>query len=110
MPKQKVCPYCKKPFLPGETLTSNENEDVVHLDCEMEFENYIDFGDYCRKTVGIQCQYGSFYLTGVAGYPNLGMGLRYIGDAGDYHSIRIHKDDAEIFRKRMEDHRREINA
>lgn len=64
-------------------------------------EDYIDFGDYCRKEIGIQCQYGSFYLRGIAGYPNLGEGLRYSGNSGDYHSIRIHKDDAPIFKKRL---------
>ena len=34
----RICPYCKKPFKPGQTLTSNENEDVVHLDCELKIE------------------------------------------------------------------------
>ena len=45
-----ICPYCKKPFKPGETLTSNENEDIVHLDCEMEF----DKPDICREC-GAKC-------------------------------------------------------
>ena len=33
---EQVCPYCKKPFLPGQTLTSDICEDVVHLDCELK--------------------------------------------------------------------------
>ena len=36
-----TCPYCKKPFMPDETVTSNENEDVVHLDCELAIENEV---------------------------------------------------------------------
>ena len=29
-----ICPYCKKPFLTGETLTSDISENVCHYDCE----------------------------------------------------------------------------
>jgi hypothetical protein len=36
-----ICPYCKKPFMPDETITSNENEDIVHLDCELAIENEV---------------------------------------------------------------------
>jgi hypothetical protein len=32
--KWRFCAYCGKPFLPGHEVTSNENEDVVHMDCE----------------------------------------------------------------------------
>ena len=28
-----VCPYCEKAFKPGETLTSDYNEDVCHIEC-----------------------------------------------------------------------------
>jgi hypothetical protein len=71
-------------------------------DAKQMEDEYIDFGDFCRKEVGIQCQYGSHYLCRLPGYPNLGEGLRYTGNGGDYHSIRIHKDDAPIFKGRME--------
>jgi antitoxin component of MazEF toxin-antitoxin module len=64
-------------------------------------DDYIDFGDFCRRECDIQCQYGSHYLTGLAGYPNLGEGLRYTGNGGDYHPIRIHKDDAPVFKERL---------
>lgn len=36
-----TCPYCKKPFMPDETVTSNENEDIVHLECELAIENEV---------------------------------------------------------------------
>ena len=36
-----TCLYCKKPFMPDETVTSNENEDIVHLDCELAIENEV---------------------------------------------------------------------
>lgn len=29
----ETCPYCKQLFQKGEVLTSNENEDVVHVNC-----------------------------------------------------------------------------
>jgi hypothetical protein len=72
-----------------------------------DLSDYINFGDYCRHEIGMQCQYGSHYLCGkIPGYTNLGYDLRYLGYDGDYHSIIIHKDDAPIFKKRMEDHRK----
>jgi hypothetical protein len=66
-----------------------------------EDPDYINFGDFVRKECGMQCQYASFYLKGIAGYPNLSEGLRLKGDLKDYHSIMIHKDDAVIFEKRV---------
>jgi|WetSurMetagenome_2_1015567.scaffolds.fasta_scaffold02520_17 hypothetical protein len=45
----RICPYCKQPFKPGETLTSNENEDVVHLDCELEIEREVEREYFNRK-------------------------------------------------------------
>jgi hypothetical protein len=63
---------------------------------------FIDFGDYCRGVLGMQCQTGYYYLEGLAGHPKLKEGLRVTGNEHNYHSIRIHKDDAEIFRQRIE--------
>jgi hypothetical protein len=40
-------------------------------------------------------------FVGFNGYEHHGKGLRYSGSDGDYHSIKIHKDDAKIFKKRM---------
>lgn len=63
-------------------------------------EEFINFGDYCRGTIGITCQYGYYLLEGLAGHPRMKDGLRITGDVHNYHSIRIHKDDAEIFKDR----------
>lgn len=30
-------------------------------------------------------------------YPNLGAGIRFIGDTNNYHSLLIHKDDVQKF-------------
>lgn len=65
-------------------------------------EGYSPFGDYCRSRLGQQCQYGSRYIDGrLEGYPALGEGLRFknLGN-GDYHSIRIHRDDMDEFERR----------
>ena len=63
--------------------------------------DYIDFGDYCRKELGVTCQYGYYMLNGLAGFPELGKGLRVTGNERNYHSLRIHKDDAVIFKERV---------
>lgn len=65
-------------------------------------DEYLDFGELCRRELGMQCQYGSYYLEGIGGRPNLGAGLRFIEkNPGNYHSIRIHKDDWPIFVERV---------
>ena len=72
-----------------------------------DLSDYINFGDFCRHEIGMQCQYGSHYLCGmIPGYVHLGGGLRYLGNDSDYHSILIHKDDAQIFKERMEEYRK----
>lgn len=69
---------------------------------------YINFGDFSRNALGMQCQYGSYYLLGLAGYPNLSHGLRIKGDpTRNYHAVEIHKDDAEILHQRIEKWRKE---
>jgi hypothetical protein len=73
--------------------------------------DYINFGDFVRKEIGIQCQYASHYLCGdVDGYPNLGHGLRYTGKEGDYHSIMIDKQDAQVFEERYNAYKKEMNC
>jgi len=66
-------------------------------------DDYINFGDFCRGVIGIQSQYGYYAFEGLTSYPVLGKGLRTRcwGD-GDYHSLRIHKDDAIEFKRRYE--------
>lgn len=70
--------------------------------------DFIDFGDFCRNEIGIQCQYGSHYLCGgIPGIPHLGKGLRIKGTCKMYHDLMIHKDDAPIFKQRYEQYRKE---
>jgi hypothetical protein len=70
-------------------------------------KDYINFGDFARNQVGMQCQYASHYLRGLDGYPNLGTGLRFTNDkTGNYHDILIHKDDAILFKERLEKHQK----
>ena len=64
-------------------------------------ELYVKFGDVCHNQLNMQCQYGMYYLEGLGDYPNLGGGIRMYGDTGNYHSLRIHKDDVERFVKRV---------
>lgn len=67
--------------------------------------DYINFGEFCRTILNMQCQSGVHYLLGYAGCPNLSRGLRIIGHPSNYHEIKIHREDANLFRKRLMDHR-----
>ncbi len=62
--------------------------------------DYIQFGDVARQRLGMQCQYPHDYLD-ASKHPDLAEGVRWIGSHGDYHSIKIHKDDVEIFVARV---------
>lgn len=70
-----------------------------------------EFGDVCRNECREQAQYGSRYIDGRLGYPNLGEGLRFRAryggplDTSDYHFIDIHKDDVEEFVARYQAHK-----
>ena len=71
--------------------------------------DYINFGDFARKELNMQCQYASHYLRGLNGYPDLGKGLRFTnGKTGNYHEICIHKDDALVFKKRMGEYNKKL--
>lgn len=69
-------------------MNMNENEN-----------DYVSLGDVCRNQLGMQCQYGSRYADTIC------MDLRYIGDTGDYHSMKIHKDDVSDYVRRVIAHR-----
>jgi len=78
-----------------------ENEEMIKMTDEEILSEYVDFGDISRGRLGLQCQYSSRYITGnIEGYPNLGEGLRFIGNDRNYHSYKIHKDDVEEFVRR----------
>jgi len=67
---------------------------------------FVSFGDAARK-IGIQSQYASRYVAGGDGYANcgsdpaLGRALRFQGDPGDYHDLKIHVDDVDEFAARV---------
>ena len=65
-------------------------------------DDYIDFGDFVRSELGMQCQYAAYFIHGLAGYPQLCGDLRmYNPHNWSYHSIKIHKDDAPKLKKRV---------
>ncbi len=63
--------------------------------------DYVDFGDVARDKIGEQCQYVAHYVDGRHGKPNLGAGLRIVGDPADYHGLKIHADDVDEFVNRV---------
>ena len=65
--------------------------------------NYINFGDFARKELGMQCQYAAYFIHGLAGHPQLCGDLRmYNPISGTYHDIKIHKEDAPELKKRVD--------
>jgi hypothetical protein len=65
-------------------------------------EVYIDFGNFCRMELGMQSQYGAHFVEGIGGSPNLSAGLRIVNPNNwSYHTYKIHKDDAVIFKNRV---------
>jgi len=70
-------------------------------------KNYINFGDFARRELHMQSQYASHYADGIGGAPDFGKDLRiHRGRPGDYHTYKIHKDDAPIFKKRVTNYRK----
>jgi hypothetical protein len=72
-----------------------KRKEIGNTDCQelLDEREYIQFGDVCRRYLGIQAQYGFRYITG-DGRPVLTKGLRLKNvNPGDYHSAFIHKDD-----------------
>ncbi|HEX5447947.1 MAG TPA: hypothetical protein VFW90_01975 [Candidatus Saccharimonadales bacterium] len=78
-----------------------ENDSGIEPPERHEADDYILLGEVADR-LGRQTQYTSYYLTGVAGYPNLGEGLDYIEDSGgNYHATVIRRSDAEKFISRI---------
>jgi hypothetical protein len=66
-------------------------------------DDYIDFGDFARKELGMQCQYATYFIHGLAGYPQLCGDIRmYNPLQGTYHMIKIHRDDTYKLKKRVD--------
>ncbi len=81
------------------------------ISCD-QAKDYVAFGDVSRNRLGKQCQYGSRFVDGrfpneypdLASDPKYGAPLRIVGEPGDYHDYRIHKDDVEELVKRYKDY------
>lgn len=101
LPKVIYCPKCSgagDEFWPNPNLCDQCNG-TGHI---IEDDQYIDFGDFSRSELGIQCQYGSYFVNGLAGHPRLCDDLRILNrDSANYHSMKIHRDDAPILKERV---------
>jgi len=67
----------------------------------LELNGWIPLGEVARGHLGIQCLYASQFVGGHAGKPDLGAGLRFMGDWSDYHAMRIHNASIEEFVRRV---------
>ena len=68
---------------------------------EWSFDPYISYPDLCHRRLGTTSQVGAYYVGGLDPYPDLSDGIRFQGDRGMYHSLRIHRDDVERFVARV---------
>ena len=69
--------------------------------------NQVKLSDAAHSELGITTQVASFYLDGLAGYPELGNGLEVTRTAS-IHSWTLSREDADIFVQRVEAHRAEV--
>jgi hypothetical protein len=84
----------------------NKIEVSVSEKYKADENGFVVFGDVSRGELRKQAQYGSRYVDGVIeGYPNLGEGLRFVGDTDNYHELLIHKDDIAEFVRRVNKYR-----
>lgn len=72
---------------------------------------YVSLGDISRSRLGKQAQYGTRFFSKTycknSGYTYLGYGLRIVGgEDGNYHEMKIHKDDVEEAVRRYETHQK----
>jgi hypothetical protein len=69
-----------------------------------EESDFIDFADVAHGRMRMQTQYAARFLFERGGAPFLGAGIRVIGTLANYHEIKIHRADAEVFVARYEAH------
>lgn len=70
-------------------------------------DDYIDFSEVA-DAVNMQSQYASRYVDGSIGSKDLGSDLRIKGAVHDYHSLRMQREDAQVFYERLREHRRSL--
>jgi hypothetical protein len=73
-------------------------------------EEYVNFDEIEKeKLPDMDIQKVHLFVDGLTvGWPNLGNGLRFIGNPGEYHSMRIHKDDVDKFAKRLRQYYKDV--
>lgn len=71
-------------------------------------EGYVRLGDVARDRLGEQSQYVARFVGGLGSIPDVSDGLRFEGDAVDYHSLLIHRDDVGLFVARVEQWRQQF--
>jgi hypothetical protein len=87
-----------------ESSTSSDSDKIKAIEwLKDNDDDYINFGDFCRGEMGMQSQYGYYAFAGLTSYPVLGKGLRTrCWQDGNYHTLRIQKDDAQEFKRRYD--------
>lgn len=71
-----------------------DNLEAFLAESEAEF---LSFGDVARELLNMQAQYASYFLRGAGDFPRIADDLRIKGDAANYHSLEIHRDDVGEF-------------
>ena len=89
-------------------FSQEDLKELQNLQEMADEEGFVPFREVAWTFMeGMQAQYASRYIDGaIPGWPNLGEGLRFKGEASNYYSVKIHKDDIEEFVKRVRDYQR----
>jgi hypothetical protein len=84
----------------------------IYSQAETDLErHYISFDNIALYGLSMQSQYSSRYVEGTLGGKDLGDDIRISGNPGvNYHSLRIHEEDAPVFAARVIEHRKAINS
>jgi hypothetical protein len=95
----------------GEEEIESADQEIENFLKDHKVEGgFIDFSEVCWCLMDKQTQYGFFYISGVAGSPALGTGLRFKGDEENYNSMKIYKGDINLFMKRYLRYRKGITS
>lgn len=80
--------------------------EIMGKQFSVDSDGYVEIGDVARTLLNMQGQYGARYADDSdQEYPNFGTGLRVKGNAGNYHSMKIHGDDVVRFVTKVTDYK-----
>ncbi len=72
--------------------------EIMGVKFAIDTNGFVELGEVSRSLLKMQGQYGARYADDIdSDYPNFGQDLRIIGNAGNYHDMKIHADDIEEF-------------